>query len=69
MIMGGAMGQTALGVSDVKSLAELPSLDALRAKMLSIINTPATRVVGVLQAPGSQIARVISAYSSVNKVA
>ena len=64
VIVGGAMGQKTLNVGEVRSLAELPSLDELRAKLLSIINTPATRIAGVLQASGGQLARVISAYSS-----
>ena len=40
----------------------LPSLDELRAKMLAIISTPATRIAGILQAPAGQLARVFSAY-------
>ena len=45
------------------ALAELPSLDALRAKLLGMLQTPATRIAGVLQAPGGQLARVLAAYA------
>ncbi len=62
-IVGGAMGDTLLDASGVRALAELPSLDELRAKLLALINTPAARLVGVLQAPGGQLARVLAAYS------
>ena len=63
IVIGGALGEQALGVDDVKALATLPSLDELRAKIVGMINTPATRIAGVMQAPAGQVARVISAYS------
>lgn len=53
-----------LDVEQVKALAKLPSLDTLRAKLLGLLQAPATKVAGVLQAPAGQMARVISAYSS-----
>lgn len=64
VIVGGALGSQALDVNGVKALAELPSLDELRAKLVGLISTPATRIAGVLQAPAGQVARVIGAYSS-----
>lgn len=63
VILGGALGTQALNADGVKALAELPSLETLRAQLLGLINTPATRIAGVLQAPGSQLARVFSAYA------
>ncbi|MBT5414883.1 MAG: 50S ribosomal protein L10, partial [Rhodospirillaceae bacterium] len=45
-------------------LASLPSLDELRAKIVGMVQTPATRVAGVLQAPAGQLARVMSAYGA-----
>lgn len=64
VILGGAFGDRALAVKDIEELAKLPSLDELRAKIIAMIQTPATRIAGVLQAPGSQVARVIGAYSA-----
>ena len=64
VILGGVVGETALDVEGVKALAELPSLDELRGKIVGLIQAPATKVAGVVQAPASQLARVISAYSS-----
>ncbi|NND50559.1 MAG: 50S ribosomal protein L10 [Rhizobiales bacterium] len=64
VVLGGALGPTMLDVDGVKALAELPSLDELRAKLVGMISTPATRIAGVLQAPAGQLARVMGAYAS-----
>ncbi len=61
VIVGGSYAGSLLDAEQVRSLAELPSLDELRAKLLSLINTPASRLVGLLQAPGGQLARVLKA--------
>ena len=63
-IVGGAMGGQVLDPSGIKALATLPSLDQLRAKIIGILVTPATRVASVLQAPAGQLARVLKAYAS-----
>ncbi len=67
VLIGGSLGTQMLDVAGVKALAELPSLDALRAKLLGMLNTPATRIAGVLQAPAGQLARVFAAYADANK--
>lgn len=64
VILGGAMGETVLDQAGVKALAELPSLDELRGKIVGLLQAPATKVAQVLSAPGGQLARVINAYSS-----
>ncbi len=69
VILGGVMGETILNVDDVEALAALPSLDELRAKLLSLFNAPATRIAGVLQAPAVQLARVFSAYGATDEAA
>lgn len=63
VVLGGALGATALKAGDVKALANLPSLDQLRGKLLGILQAPATKVAGVVQAPAGQLARVIGAYA------
>jgi large subunit ribosomal protein L10 len=63
VLVGGALGTQMLDASGVRALAELPSLDALRARLLGMIQTPATRVAGVLQAPAGQLARVFGAFA------
>ena len=62
-IVGGAMGETLLDVNGVKALAELPSLDELRAKIIGLVQAPAQKLASVTQAPASQLARVFKAYS------
>jgi large subunit ribosomal protein L10 len=69
VVLGGAMGKTALDAEGVKSLATLPSLDELRAKLLGMIQTPATRIAGVVAAPAAQLARVLSAYAKKDEAA
>ncbi len=63
-VVGGLMGQTVLDQAGIKALATLPSLDQLRAKLIGLVQAPATKVAGVLQAPAGQIARVIGAYAA-----
>lgn len=61
-IVGGAMGNTVLDVNGVKALAELPSLDELRARIVGLINAPATKLAQLANAPASKLARVFAAY-------
>ena len=69
VILGGAMGSTALDADGVKALATMPSLDELRAKIVGMIATPATRIAQIANAPAAQLARVIGAYSRKNEAA
>ncbi len=69
VILGGSMGATSLTVDAVKSLASLPSLNELRAKLVGMISTPATRIAQVVNAPAGQVARVIGAYAQKDKAA
>ena len=64
VILGGAMGKTALNPDGVKALASLPSLDELRAKIVGLIQAPATKIAQVVQAPAAKLARVVQAYAS-----
>jgi len=63
VLVGGALGPQTMDASGVRALAELPSLDALRARIVGMIATPATRVAGVLQASAGQLARVFGAFA------
>ena len=63
-IVGGAMGSTVLDVNGVKALATMPSLDELRAKIVGLVQAPATKVVQIVQAPAGQLARVFGAYAA-----
>jgi large subunit ribosomal protein L10 len=63
-IVGGAMGITVLDVNGVKALAELPSLDELRARIIGVINAPATKLAQLANAPAAKLARVFDAYAT-----
>ena len=69
VILGGAMGTTALNADGVKALATMPSLDELRARIVGMIATPATRIAQVVNAPAAQLARVIGAYARKDEAA
>ncbi len=63
VVVGGALGAQMLDADGIKALADLPSLDALRARLVGMIQTPATRIAGILAAPAGQLARVLGAYA------
>ena len=62
-IVGGALSGRTLDAEGVKALAKLPSLDQLRGQLIGLLQTPATRIVTVLNAPAGQLARVFAAYA------
>ena len=62
VILGGAMGKTTLNPDGVKALASLPSLDELRAKLIGLVQAPATKIAQVVTAPAAKLARVFGAY-------
>jgi large subunit ribosomal protein L10 len=63
VILGGAMGRTALNVDAVRSLATLPSLDELRGKIVGLLKAPATKLARLTTAPAAKLARVFAAYA------
>jgi len=64
VILGGAMGKTALDLDGVKALASLPSLDELRGKIVGLIQAPATKLAQLATAPAAKVARVVQAYAA-----
>jgi large subunit ribosomal protein L10 len=69
VILGGAMGKTALDPNGVKALASLPSLDELRARLVGLIQAPATKIAQVVTAPAAKVARVFGAYAAKGEAA
>jgi large subunit ribosomal protein L10 len=69
VILGGAMGKTALDPEGVKALATLPSLDELRAKLVGLIQAPATKIAQLTTAPAAKLARVFQAYATKDEAA
>jgi large subunit ribosomal protein L10 len=64
VILGGTMGKTVMDVNAVKALADLPSLDELRAKLIGLLQAPATKIARLLKEPGGQLARILQAKSA-----
>ncbi len=63
-VVGGALDEEQLDTGRIKDLAQLPSLDELRARLIGVVQAPATKLAVVTQAPAAQLARVLSAYGS-----
>ena len=60
VILGGAMGDTALDPDGVKSVAQLPSREELIASVVGCIAAPGANVAGAIGAPASAIASILS---------
>jgi large subunit ribosomal protein L10 len=69
VILGGAMGKTALNPDGVKALATLPSIDELRAKLIGLVQAPATKLAQLANAPAAKLARVFGAYAKKDEAA
>ena len=63
VILGGAMGPTALNPEGVRSLATMPSLDELRARIVGLVKAPSTKLAQLANAPAAKLARVFGAYA------
>ena len=57
----GYLNNKRLEAAEIIALADLPSLEVLRAKFLGVLNAPATKLVMLLNTPASQLARVLQA--------
>jgi large subunit ribosomal protein L10 len=57
----GYLNNQRLEQKDLLTLADLPSIEVLRAKFLGLLNAPATKFVTLLNTPASQLARVLKA--------
>ncbi len=60
-IVGAGLGGTLLDAETVRALAEMPSLDELRSKLIGVLNAPAAKLVGLLEAPSTKLVRVLAA--------
>jgi large subunit ribosomal protein L10 len=57
----GYLNNQRLKQPEILMLADLPSLEVLRAKLLGLFNAPASTLVRLLNTPASQMARVLQA--------
>ncbi len=60
-VKGGILGDRMLSADDVQQLSKLPSLEIIRAQLLSLMNTPATQVVSILNRPAQGLLNVLQA--------
>jgi large subunit ribosomal protein L10 len=60
--MGVVSGSQLLDANGVKSLSTMPSLPELRARLLGLLQAPATQLVRLLGTPATQLARVLQAH-------
>ena len=59
----GYLNNKRLAEADLMTLADLPSIEVLRSKLLGVLNAPAQKLVTLINTPAQQLARVIKAKS------
>jgi len=64
VILGGAMGKARLDGAGVQALADLPSLDELRGRLVGLLQAPASKIARIVKEPGGMLARVLAAKGS-----
>lgn len=62
-IKGGLLGSQKIDAKQIKALAELPPLDVMRARILGMINAPASQLVRTIAEPARGLAAVVNAYA------
>ena len=62
-IKGGFLGKSELSADQVKALADLPPLEVMRARLLGVLLAPASQLARTLAEPGRQVAAVVKAFS------
>jgi len=60
-IQFGYLNNQRLEQAELMVLADLPSMEVLRGKLLGVLSAPATKLVVLLNTPASQLARVLQA--------
>jgi len=62
-IKGGFLGERLISSDEIKSLAELPPLPVMRARLMGVLQAPAAKLARTLAEPGRGLAAVVRAYS------
>lgn len=62
-LKGGFLGKQALSAAQVKALAELPPLPAVRSQLLGVLQAPAGKLVRTIAEPARSLASVFRAYA------
>lgn len=63
IVLGGLIGDKFLEQKDVLKIASLPSLDEIRAKLVTLIQTPAKNIAFALKFAAIKLVRVFDEYS------
>lgn len=66
IILGGLMGDKFLQQQDVLEIATLLSIDEIRAKLISLIQTPARNIAFALKFVATKLTRVFNEYSKLD---
>ncbi len=61
-IKAGVVDGKVVSLSEIESLAELPSREELLSKLLALINAPATQLLQVMNAPAGGLVRLLGAW-------
>lgn len=61
-IKGGVVEGSVVKVSDIEALAKMPSREEILAKLLALINAPASRLLQTINAPASALVRLLGAW-------
>jgi len=67
-LKGGVVDGSPVTRADIAKLATLPSLDALRGKILGLLVAPATRLAQLVSEPGAGLARALAAHGRQGEV-
>lgn len=65
-VRGGVLEGKPLSAEEIEALASLPPREVVLAQLLGLLMAPATRVVRLLNEPGSALARVVDAIGKKN---
>lgn len=62
-VIAGLVNDKVLDVKEIETLAKLPSLDQLRGKLVGLLQAPGAQIARIVQTPAGQVARVIKAHA------
>lgn len=63
-IKAGLVDGRFIDVKEIETLAQLPSREEVLAKLLALINAPATQLLQMVNAPASSLVRLLGAWQS-----
>lgn len=66
IIKGGVMAGSVFSADDVEAVANLPTMEEIRAQLAGLIVQPAAQLAGLLNAATSQVVNVLQAYVQEN---